>query len=855
MKTIKYIFRFLIIITLLHGNAVMLMAQSGQSNNYIITQGALLSTGIVPSQNVTGTDYRLQEGMSGDYACRSVQSNQYLHFPGMIFPEDGPPAYCTGNLYSSGCIYGDGIESFILGDIENLNTGCSPEGFGDYTALSTTLTTGSTPLVEIASQYSQQWVCIWIDWDDDYTFTAEEQILTDAVIVDANTLFTFECLIPQGVPTGAHRMRVRTNWGNSSADPCTTYQFGEAEDYTVNLVEGLPAGAIEGFITSIDSGEPVEGVQVSAENTDFETLSGPDGYYLLDNLPTGNYVLLLNADGYLPFTSEPVLVEAGVTAIFDIQLITESGYCTTNLYAYGCTFGDGINDFALQDIQNPGSGCSENGYGDFTALSTTITAGGTAILEISSEYDAQYLSIWIDLDDDFLFEDSERLLADLFMINAGIIYNTELNIPQDAPLGSHRLRARTNYGFTCDDPCGLYSYGEAEDYTVIIEVPVPEIQEIILTEGWSGISSYLIPDEPGIEILFQDILNDIVILQNSAGVFWPSQMINTLGAWDYTAGYQVKVANDAMLTITGFPADPPEIWLTPGWSLMPILSECNVSTEALFAEYSDDLILLKEVAGTGVYWPEFGMNTAPVLVPGKCYFVCMANDAAIQFDACQNKSSFTFQNHKPGPSPWGFAVQSPKTHVVALPGGLFAESDQNTTIGAFTNEGILAGVAVLSGENTVITIFGDDPTTAQKDGFDEDEPIRFRVRKNDEHLDREIVAEYDPAYSDNEGRFHGNGLSMISGLKMPQLSAFYSEPIRPVIYPNPASDRIYIRTKTPVNNLTIIDITGREIKSIKINNQKIFSISIQDIPDGIYAIILNDEKHVFSQKIIKRNSY
>ena len=42
-------------------------------------------------------------------------------------------------------------------------------------------------------------------------------------------------------------------------------------------------------------------------------------------------------------------------------------------------------------------------------------------------------------------------------------------IPENAVLGTHILRAKTNWAADVpDDPCSITTYGETEDYTVII---------------------------------------------------------------------------------------------------------------------------------------------------------------------------------------------------------------------------------------------------------------------------------------------------------------------------------------------------------------------------------------------------
>ena len=69
------------------------------------------------------------------------------------------------------------------------------------------------------------------------------------------------------------------------------------------------------------------------------------------------------------------------------------------------------------------------------------------------------------------------------------------------------------------------------------------------------------------------------------------------------------------------------------------------------------------------------------------------------------------------------------------------------------------------------------------------------------------------------------------------------------IYPNPSSNYITINKAIEFNEIKIIDISGKVIKSISpVNN----SIDVSDLPNGIYLIKLLGEKETLIQKFIKQ---
>jgi hypothetical protein len=157
-------------------------------------------------------------------------------------------------------------------------------------------------------------------------------------------------------------------------------------------------------------------------------------------------------------------------------------------------------------------------------------------------------------------------------------------------------------------------------------------QTFELTEGWAGISSYIMPVDTDLEYIFDPVVGELVILQNFSGVFVPSMEVNTLGDWDNTSGYMVKVNSDTELKVLGNNYEENDLALSSGWNLIPVLSTCDVNTEDLFSGTA--VIIIQEVAGTNLYWPALGINTLPALNPGKAYFVKMSTGETITFPAC-----------------------------------------------------------------------------------------------------------------------------------------------------------------------------------------------------------------------------
>ncbi len=134
-----------------------------------------------------------------------------------------------------------------------------------------------------------------------------------------------------------------------------------------------------------------------------------------------------------------------------------------------------ITSVSLGSINNTGTTAPlvPSGYSDFTALQTTLAVGPSYTLTIGSD-DAwpHNFAAWVDMDHDRHFSDDEQIgLAQM----GGGVYTISFtfSIPANALNGPTRLRIRgveEPFGpwTLSNDPCIPFTYGEAEDYTVMI---------------------------------------------------------------------------------------------------------------------------------------------------------------------------------------------------------------------------------------------------------------------------------------------------------------------------------------------------------------------------------------------------
>lgn len=148
--------------------------------------------------------------------------------------------------------------------------------------------------------------------------------------------------------------------------------------------------------------------------------------------------------------------------------MVENTICAPSL---DCSFGNGLRLFSVAEINNA-SGCE--GYGDFTDQIANLMPDNTYPLTLTTNVGNQYVTVWIDFNDNNNFETNEKVVTDFILgpgQNNGVFTDTvDITIPNNVNQGTYRMRAKTNwFGPVPDDACDDNAFGETEDYTVSIQ--------------------------------------------------------------------------------------------------------------------------------------------------------------------------------------------------------------------------------------------------------------------------------------------------------------------------------------------------------------------------------------------------
>lgn len=157
-------------------------------------------------------------------------------------------------------------------------------------------------------------------------------------------------------------------------------------------------------------------------------------------------------------------------------------------------------------------------------------------------------------------------------------------------------------------------------------------QQLELEAGYAFISSYIIPTEPDVMMICEDLINNetLEFVRNSAGsmlVKIGPNWVNNIGEWNTVEGYLFKMSDVDMLNIAGSLIDPQtSILLSEGYQFISYLPQSPMDALEAMDDVLENLDFIRNSTGNmlqkiGPNW----VNNIGDLVPGEGYLVKMNN--------------------------------------------------------------------------------------------------------------------------------------------------------------------------------------------------------------------------------------
>ncbi len=389
------------------------------------------------------------------------------------------PTYCDmkGNNSND-----DNITNVTFAGI-NKTSSDTAIGYHNYTDNIANVAKGATESMTVTFQGwsggNSNEVYVWIDWNQNGVFTdVGEKFEGTGTGTSRNVSIT----IPSTANIGSTRVRVVLGYdANDGNDACTNIRFGEVEDYTISVSEdngnndttpptnptSLTASAITQTTANLNWTVSTDNVGVveydifrNSESTPFQT-STTNSFQLTGLTPGTTTTYFVRAKDAAGNTSENSNTET-VTTLPP----TNTSYCNAGY--------QGTNYIAQVIFGNINNSSGNNSYSDFTNLhSTNVTIGQSVTITVtpgitSNNWNSNVVAAWIDWNQNNTFDEpNERVLLKTPGVGG---QTTTITVPNDAQLGSTRLRVRYKWASN-PNPCGTSANDgdEVEDYTVIVE--------------------------------------------------------------------------------------------------------------------------------------------------------------------------------------------------------------------------------------------------------------------------------------------------------------------------------------------------------------------------------------------------
>ncbi len=292
-------------------------------------------------------------------------------------------SYCDagGNDFSF-----EWISQVSLNTINNVTTG---DGYALYETNTTDLLKGCTYPIEIGLDFGgniyEENFGVWIDFDQSGDFSDSEKVFE----FTASSSVSGDIMIPLDAVEGSTRMRVGLFY-QVPPEPCAEYDYGEVEDYCVNIINGSG----EGGISSVNAGDDVivcvgDEIQLNGmvEGDALTYTWSPNTGLSNANIPNPIFSASSSIVYTLTVTGES---ECGNISVSDEIVITVEGNYTINASDDISICTEGMTEISVNEIEGASYSWSPaDGLSDVNASVTNASPLSTTTYTVTAEIGGQ----------------------------------------------------------------------------------------------------------------------------------------------------------------------------------------------------------------------------------------------------------------------------------------------------------------------------------------------------------------------------------------------------------------------------------------------------------------------------------
>ncbi|MFH0766437.1 MAG: T9SS type A sorting domain-containing protein, partial [Calditrichota bacterium] len=421
----------------------------------------------------------------------------------------------------------------------------------------------------------------------------------------------------------------------------------------------------------------------------------------------------------------------------------------------------------------------------------------------------------------------------------------------DTPGTVNQLEVREQYVFVADGiNFGIYDASEA------LSIPRRELT-VNFRAGWSIISLNITPDlnmfaggggyGPDIVRMTDQLRIDqnrhhIILMKDERGRFYsPAWGYNGIPCWNLEEGYKVKVDEAVETTWEGI-AIPAQrsVPIQRGWNIIPYYPSYELEARPAFNSIVDHLVLAKNEVGQFYRPYEFDFCNMIPLSPSRGYQVLVDANVALTYPEAEQGDFFQDRAERRSTCPWTTPITDVNLSLLVKSIGGYAASAEDAVV-AFNQSGQVVGLGNIDPNQASLcglAIWGDDPTTEEKDGLQPGEA--FELKLWDNRAQAEIPLKLEQVISGTGLVYEPDGFSVVEASCVVSLPTDY-QLHKP--YPNPfnASTRIsFDLPEAAMVTLAVYDVQGRQaavlVRRELAAGSHLVSWNPSNLASGIYLI-------------------